>query len=71
MKVIIPPKGKSTGRPPKYIFPTELGESKLFNDEKVRQAATNYMRRYNAKNGTKIMLVCRKEKKGIRVHRVK
>lgn len=61
----IPPKGVSTGRKPKYMLSDlEIGGSRLFTDEKVRQAATNYGRRSEKR------FVCRKEAKGVRVYRV-
>lgn len=71
MEIILIPKGKSTGRKPKYMLSDiELGETKLFHGKQIRQCVSNYIRRQKEK-GNEIYFICRKEKNGIRVQRTK
>lgn len=60
----IPPKGKSTGRTPKYNFDRiEVGSSRYYSDRRARQASCNYMKR----NGGKF--IARVTGKGITIYR--
>jgi len=63
----IPPKGKSTGRKPKYnLQDIEVGASKEFEaTDKLRQAVTTYAKR------TGKQFTCRKQGEIITVYRTK
>ena len=69
----IPPKGKSTGRKPKYNFQSiEVGGSQYYEDRAARAAAATYATHRN-KHRTekeKIKFVARVTGAGITVYRI-
>lgn len=64
----IPPKGKSTGRKPKYNFDKiAVGESAFYEDRRARQAASTYSKHRNGE----VKFITRNEDEGIRIYRTK